>query len=158
MIWRLSGAALAMAFVLAVSVSAEPVAAFPTEPETNATADPRYNQALEAIDAEDYATAATLLKFVVQADPNNADAWSQYGFANRKQGRWHEGEVYYIRALTLDPDHIEAREYLGELYLETNRPDKAREQLAELQRLCPDGCEPLTDLEDAFATLGVALP
>jgi hypothetical protein len=51
--------------------------------------------------------------------------------------------------LALNPDHRGANEYLGELYLELGNPDKAREQLAKLQGLCPKGCPEYDDLSKA---------
>ena len=44
-----------------------------------------------------------------------------------------------------------AREYLGELYVETGDLPKARDQLAVLEKLCPQGCEEREDLEQAIA-------
>ena len=73
------------------------------------------------------------------------------GFAARKSGNWKDGEGYYAKALAIEPDHEEAMEYLGELYLETGRPEKAAELLAKLVRLCPDGCEARSELEEAIA-------
>jgi cytochrome c-type biogenesis protein CcmH/NrfG len=49
---------------------------------------------------------------------------------------------------------IRAREYLGELYVETGETAKAREHLGLLQKLCPQGCEELEDLEKAIAQGG----
>ena len=48
------------------------------------------------------------------------------------------------------PEHKSAREYLGELYVETGNMEKAREQLAVLARLCPGGCEEREDLQKAI--------
>jgi len=54
----------------------------------------------------------------------------------------------------LQPDHRAAREYLGELYVETNNIDKAKEQLAVLVKLCPNGCEERQDLEKMIKAKG----
>ena len=50
----------------------------------------------------------------------------------------------------MQPDHRAAREYLGELYVETGDMPHARAQLAELTRLCPAGCEERDDLQRAI--------
>ncbi|TPN64274.1 tetratricopeptide repeat protein, partial [Mesorhizobium sp. B1-1-5] len=55
-------------------------------------------------------------------------------------------------ALELQPDHKAAHEYLGELYVETGDMDKAKEQLASLEKLCPAGCDELSDLRQAIDT------
>jgi tetratricopeptide (TPR) repeat protein len=73
------------------------------------------------------------------------------GFGLRKTGDYKQARVYYLKALELDPEHKGALEYLGELYVETGELGKAREHVALLRKLCPGGCEELSDLEEALA-------
>lgn len=87
----------------------------------------------------------------------HADLYNLLGFSLRKTGDYVRALTYYQKALDFDPNHRHAREYLGELYLETNQPEKAREQHAILVRLCPQGCDELEDLEQAMKAAGVAL-
>ena len=42
--------------------------------------------------------------------------------------------TYYTKALNLEPNHLGANEYMGELYLELNDLAKAEERLADLVR------------------------
>ena len=42
-------------------------------------------------------------------------------------------EKYYLEGLKIDPDHNGINEYLGELYVKTNRIDLAKERLAVLE-------------------------
>lgn len=92
------------------------------------------------------------------ADTNqHADLYNLLGFSLRKTGDYKRALTYYQKALDFDPNHKSAREYLGELYLETNQPEKAREQHAILVRLCPEGCEEREDLEKAMTAAGMAL-
>jgi tetratricopeptide (TPR) repeat protein len=70
----------------------------------------------------------------------------------RKTGDYKTALTYYTKALELKPDHKAAREYLGELYVETGDMAKAREQLASLTKLCPAGCEERADLQKAIDT------
>ena len=114
-------------------------------------ADPDYVAANELIAAERYAEAVPLLEKVIERDPDNADAWSQLGFASRKTRTWAKSEMYYAKALALDPKHEQAVEYMGEMYLETDRPELAKTMLDKLVKLCPDGCEARSELEVAFA-------
>ncbi|MBE7608228.1 tetratricopeptide repeat protein, partial [Salmonella enterica subsp. enterica serovar 4:-:1,2] len=72
----------------------------------------------------------------------------------RKTGDFETSLTYYTKALELQPDHKAAREYLGELYVETGKIDKANEQVASLTRLCPNGCEELEDLQKFIASNG----
>ena len=64
--------------------------------------------------------------------------------------------AHYQRALRLDPAHLGAHEYLGELYLQRGEPEQARAQLAELELLCPAGCEERSELADAILAQGTA--
>ncbi len=146
--------ALAAALALAVPLLATPAAAMapvPIPAAEGATADMDYVRGVELIEAKRYAEAVTLLRLVVNRNPDNADAWSRLGFAARKSGDRRNGELYYGKALALDPGHRETMEYLGEMYLESDRPDLARAMLARLAALCPDGCEPRAELEAAIA-------
>lgn len=95
--------------------------------------------------------------FRLAKDHNNADVFNLLGFSLRKTGDYKQALVFYEKALALDPHHKGALEYLGELYVETNQPDKARAQLAILVKLCPKGCEERGDLEEAMQKAGIAL-
>jgi tetratricopeptide (TPR) repeat protein len=81
----------------------------------------------------------------------HADVYNLIGFSLRKTGDYAQAYTYYRKALELDPDHKGALEYLGELYVETGQLDKAKEHVVLLQKLCPTGCEELSDLEEAIA-------
>ena len=62
------------------------------------------------------------------------------GYSTRKLGRVEEGLTYYAAALKADPDYTLVREYMGEAFLQLNKVDKAREQLAEIEKRCGTGC------------------
>ena len=55
----------------------------------------------------------------------------------------------YQKALTLDPHHLGAHEYIGEAYLALDNLPKAKEHLARLNRLCLFSCEQYRDLKKA---------
>ena len=101
------------------------------------------------IGAKDYAAALTELRDMAE-DTTNADVYNLLGFTLRKTGDFKTSLTYYTKALELQPDHKAAREYLGELYVETGDTAKAREQLDALARLCPGGCEEREDLQKAI--------
>ncbi|TPM03556.1 MULTISPECIES: tetratricopeptide repeat protein [unclassified Mesorhizobium] len=103
------------------------------------------------IDAKDYSGALAELRDLAQ-DTQQADVYNLLGFTLRKTGDFKTALTYYTKALELKPDHKAAREYLGELYVETGDMDKAKEQLASLQKLCPAGCDELSDLRQAIDT------
>jgi tetratricopeptide (TPR) repeat protein len=85
---------------------------------------------------------------------NSADAFNLLAFSQRNLGQHEAAFANYFKALELDPNHKGAREYLGELYVNTGQIDKAREQLAILERICPAGCEELDDLRKAVGAGG----
>lgn len=110
-----------------------------------------YELGVKAVQARDFQRALTLLQKVTQAEPRNADAWNYLGFSQRQLRHFDQSLAAYQNALALNPNHRGALEYLGELYLELGNLDKAREQLAKLQSLCPTGCPEHDDLSKAVA-------
>ena len=99
--------------------------------------------------AKDYAAALAELRDLAE-DVQQADVYNLLGFTLRKTGDFKTSLTYYTKALELQPDHKAAREYLGELYVETGNMEKAKEQLAALAKLCPGGCEEREDLQKAI--------
>ena len=97
-----------------------------------------------------YAAAIEDLKKALKQNDKNADFWSLYGFAARKAGSYELAEKAYARALTINPDHLGALEYSGELYVETKRIEEAHKRLERLAKLCPQGCRERTLLEQAI--------
>ncbi len=76
------------------------------------------------------------IKFLVKSNkmnPNKADTLNYLGFATRKTGDFENGEKYYLQGLAIEPNHIGINEYLGELYVATNRMNLAKERLGVLE-------------------------
>jgi len=92
---------------------------------------------------------------VLARQPDNPDVLNLMGFAKRKLGDQSAALDYYDRALALQPNHIGANEYLGELYLEMKDLAKAKERLAVLQQACGD-CEEYNELKDKIAKFEMA--
>ena len=109
-----------------------------------------YKSALGKVKQARYAAAIEDLKKALKQNGKNADFWSLYGFAARKAGSYELAEKAYARALEIDPNHLGALEYSGELYVETKRIEEARERLERLAQLCPQGCLERTLLEQAI--------
>ena len=80
-----------------------------------------------------YKKALKLLTKSNLKKPNNADTLNYLGFTTRKLGDYTNGEKYYLPGLALKPNHIGINEYLGELYVVTNRYDLAKERLNVLK-------------------------
>ncbi|GAN00365.1 Mll1962 protein [alpha proteobacterium U9-1i] len=109
---------------------------FPSEHEGRLA----YAAAVGLINTERYAEALDVLARSAAAVGPHADVLNYMGFASRKLGRTDAALGYYREALALDPDHLGANEYLGELYIQMGRMDDARRQLARLDSLCAYGC------------------
>ena len=92
-----------------------------------------------------YEKALKLLLKSNKKKPNNADILNYLGFTTRKLGDFTKGEKYYLEGLDIEPNHIGINEYLGELYVATNRMELAKERL-EILKGC--NCEEYKDLKE----------
>ena len=80
-----------------------------------------------------YLKAQKLLVHSNKNFPNKADTLNYLGFTTRKLGDFENGEKFYLQGLKIDPKHIGINEYLGELYVATNRHNLAVERLEVLK-------------------------
>ena len=80
-----------------------------------------------------YEKAFKLLVKSNKKKPNKPDTLNYLGFTSRKLGDFENGEKYYLQGLAIEPNHIGINEYLGELYVATNRIDLANERLKILE-------------------------
>ena len=80
-----------------------------------------------------YEKALKLLVKSNKSKPNKADTLNYLGFTTRKLGDYENGEKYYLQGLAIEPNHIGINEYLGELYVATDRIDLANERLKILE-------------------------
>ena len=90
-------------------------------------------------------------KWLIQSNekfPNKANTLNYLGFTTRKLGDYENGEKYYLQGLAIDPKHVGINEYLGELYVATNRHNLAIERL-EVLKSC--NCKEYDDLKAIIA-------
>ena len=80
-------------------------------------------------------------------DKKNPDILNYLGFTLRKAGKYEQAEKYYLQGLEIKPDHNGINEYLGELYVQTQRMDLAKERLAVLKDC---DCEEYKELEEVI--------
>ena len=85
-------------------------------------------------------------------DKKNPDILNYLGYTSRKIGNFDQAEKFYLKGLSIKPDHNGINEYLGELYVQTNRIDKANERL-EVLKNC--NCNEFKELELIIKTRGI---
>ena len=88
------------------------------------------------------------LKYLIKSNekkPYQPDTLNYLGFALRKLGNFEEAEKFYMQGLSIEPNHNGINEYLGELYIQTNRIELAKERL-EVLKNC--NCEEYIELKE----------
>lgn len=117
---------------------------------------PDLGKVRKRIEAKDWKGAIADLNALIDQGVQHADVYNLMGYSLRKNGELKTAYTFYRKALEFDPNHKGALEYLGELYVEMGEVAKARENVAKLQKLCPNGCEELADLQKAVASAQAA--
>ena len=141
------------AFILAF-VAAGAVSAMDTpNSEPGEPGDPALEQARAAIARQDWTGAQRILRDAVARNPHSADYHNLYAYSIRKGANPAMDLVFrhYNEALRIDAKHRGAHEYIGEAYLMSGNVAKAKEHLAQLDRLCTFGCDEYTRLKKEVA-------
>ncbi len=143
-------AAVMIALLLALPTSVALAAGSTSSSSSQDTAS-KLDRAENMIKSGNARDAIPILEKVVQSDKDNADAYNFLGLAHRKLEEYDQAKRYYDKALSVDSQHKGAREYLGELYIQVGKPEKAEQQLARLDEICTYGCEEYDMLESSLA-------
>jgi len=125
--------------------------AFAADTSPSTPRDTELEKAKSAIARKDWPGAQAVLERYTAANPRSADGFNLLGYSLRNQKQYEEFLVAYQQALTLDPKHKGAHEYMGVAYIQMGQLDKAKEHLASLEKLCPFSCEEYRDLKKAIA-------
>jgi len=116
---RLASTVAALALIaglgLAPVLSSAPAYAVDNMTSTDA---PDLTSVRTKIKAKDYAGALAELRELAD-DVQHADVYNLMGYTLRKTGDFKTSLTYYTKAIEMQPEHKAAREYLGELYVET---------------------------------------
>lgn len=96
-----------------------------------------------------YGEAIDILKMA--QNQNDPRILNYLGYSTRKSGDVEKGLTYYQAAIEADPDYTLARSYMGEAFLQLNKIDEAREQLAEIGERCGVDCREFKILKEKIA-------
>ena len=102
------------------------------------------------IKQKNFTAALNLLKQADSTYANNADVNNLLGFSSRNLKQFTASARYYQKALRINPNHLGALEYQGELFLQTKKVSAAKKNLAKLKQLCGVNCEEYLDLKKAI--------
>src|SRR5436853_101347 len=145
---------LAFSTVLALAGTSGAFAAAesPASSAPSAPKDATLDRAKSAIAQQDWAGAQAALRDGIARDPKNAEYHNLFAYSTRKGANPDMSLVFkhYNEALTLDPKHKGAHEYIGEAYLMVGNVAKAKEHLAQLDKLCFFSCPEFTELKNAI--------
>ena len=125
----------------------------PPAPKPDAPKDAVLERYTLASEKQDWKAAAAAVDEGLQKNPDNADYHNLLAYSIRKGPNPDMSAVFkhYNEALRIDPKHKGAHEYLGEAYLMVGNVAKAKEHLAQLDKLCFFGCSQYSDLKKAIA-------
>ena len=112
-----------------------------------------YDEVKAMVDEGNFAAALPKLVNLTKMDAKNADAWNLLGFTYRKLGQLEDSDAAYLTVLSINPNHLGALEYQGELFITTGKIDQAKANLEKLKGLCGT-CEEAEDLEKALKAVG----
>ena len=114
-----------------------------------------YELAEKHIDNQSYNKSLKLLKKLTKREDlgtKRADIYNLLGFSYRKLENPDLDKSFaaYMMAIELDPSHLGAHEYLGELYLMRDQKDKALIILEKLDQLAGSNTEEYRELKTAI--------
>lgn len=122
----------------------------PSQIAPAATVQSELARIIPMVDSYKYAQARTELLLVDKDFPNNANVNNLLGYTSRKLKMYSSSATYYSKALKIDPNHLGALEYQGELFVVTNKISMARKNLKKLEKLCGVNCVEYKDLKAAI--------
>ena len=122
-------------------------------PETsdNSNYEKDYFEVMKLINNEKYELAIkklNLLLIIESINYTKADIYNYLGYSHRKIENYTKSEDYYLKALKINPKHVGALEYIGELFIETNRIEKAKEYLKKLKEAAGTGSDEYKELSE----------
>jgi len=145
------GSAPAPAPVVAPTPTPTPTTAAPTPtPAAVKTVNDELAKVTTLLNANNFKQALSDLKVIDSEFKNNADVNNLLGYSSRKLKQYKPAATYYEKALKINPNHLGALEYQGELFVLTNKVSAAKKNLVKLEKLCGLKCGEYLDLKKAI--------
>ena len=145
------GSAPAPAPVVAPTPTPTPTTAAPTPtPAAVKTVNDELAKVTVLLNAKNFKQALADLKVIDSEFKDNADVNNLLGYSSRKLKQYKPADTYYKKALKINPNHLGALEYQGELFVLTNKASAAKKNLAKLEKLCGLKCGEYLDLKKAI--------
>jgi tetratricopeptide (TPR) repeat protein len=145
------GSAPAPAPVVAPTPTPTPTTVAPTPtPVAAKSVNSELAKVTTLLNANNFKQALADLKIIDSEFKNNADVNNLLGYSSRKLKQYKPAATYYEKALKLNPNHLGALEYQGELFVLTNKVPAAKKNLAKLEKLCGLKCGEYLDLKKAI--------
>ena len=102
-------------------------------------AEQNFAKAKELSVAGDYYGAIVLLKQAVEFAPDHAEAWFLLGSCQERNPKWRrEAAESFQRALSVDPNHVDALISLGDLYRGEGLGSRAQSCYDDVLKIAPD--------------------
>jgi tetratricopeptide (TPR) repeat protein len=145
------GSAPAPAPVVAPTPTPTPTTVAPTPtPAAAKTVNAELAKVTTLLNANNFKQALSDLKVIDSEFKNNADVNNLLGYSSRKLKQYKPAATYYEKALKINPNHLGALEYQGELFVLTNKVFAAKNNLVKLEKLCGLKCGEYLDLKKAI--------
>ena len=145
------GSAPVPAPVVAPTPTPTPTTAAPTPtPAAVKTVNDELAKVTVLLNAKNFKQALADLKVIDSEFKDNADVNNLLGYSSRKLKQYKPADTYYKKALKINPNHLGALEYQGELFVLTNKVSSAKKNLAKLEKLCGLKCGEYLDLKKAI--------
>ena len=146
---------------LAGVLLAAPVAGQKSDDQINPKSTALLKEGEALLSAGKYVEADDALESALAVDPRNRAAFVAMARVAQKQKLYGQAIRFANKALLLEPADRQAIAVQGEAMVELGAVPRARENLAKLQKLCPNGCSELASLNNAISrgpTVAVATP
>jgi tetratricopeptide (TPR) repeat protein len=119
-----------------------------------------YRKGVEALKAEKYSDARSSFRKVLEVAPRDGSTNFLAGMADAGLNDLKAAQKHYERAVRADGKLVPAHQELATTYAKLGQMDKARAELAELQKLdqaCAGTCPDAQTIKDAIAAVQAAL-